>query len=159
MKILTTLFLLTVMTCSLNAQTIDMKKSFGAYQFFQNGEKLKVSEVVNRMESNSEAFELMKSAQVNNAIGQTIAFAGGFMVGWSIGGALGSESEGINWSLFGIGAGLAVISIPFSANFNKKAQEAVYIYNTHLDSSSFRSPVLQFKLEATVNKVGIVISF
>ena len=59
-----TVVLATITFC--NAQKIEMEKVFGGYKYTQNGQLLKMKDLVKTMESNQQAFNLIKKAQSNN---------------------------------------------------------------------------------------------
>jgi hypothetical protein len=78
------------------------------------------------------------------------------MVGWPIGTAIAGGEP--NWALAGIGAGLIVVSIPFSQKFNKQVKSAVETYNGGLKTSSFwDNRELRFSINA--NGVGFGLRF
>ena len=67
-------------------------------------------------------------------IGSVLAFAGGFMVGWSIGAIVSGKDT--QWYLAGAGAFLIVLSIPTSIGARKNLHEAIDIYNSGLQKTS-----------------------
>ena len=70
----------------------------------------------------------MKIAKSKYDTGTIFGFAGGFLIGWPIGTAVtGGDPE---WVLVGVGAGLILVSIPFSISYNKHAKSAVIRYNS-----------------------------
>ncbi len=97
----------------------------------------------------------MKLAKSNYDVGYVFGFAGGFLIGWPIGTAIGGGDP--NWTLAAVGAGLAVISIPFMVSYTKHAKNAVHKYNKGLKYSYFAKPDL--KIGLTYNGVGIKIKF
>jgi hypothetical protein len=117
------------------SDSISTKKVFGGYKFNQGGTSLNLNQLVNAMKSNEQAYSQIKSAQSTYTLASVFGFAGGFMVGWPIGTAIGGGEP--NWTLAGIGAGLIVISIPISQKFNKQAKQAVDTYNSGLQPTSF----------------------
>ncbi len=159
-KIVTFITLLTI-ACSftygqISTNSISMEKVFGGYQFYQDGKRLNMNQLVNTMKPNEQAYQQIKSAQSTYTLATIIGGAGGFMVGWPIGTALGGGEP--NWTMAGIGAGLIVASIPITQSFNKKAKQAVDTYNGVLPTSSFwdRS---ELKLAMTGNGVGLTLNF
>ena len=118
-----------------SADSISMHKAFGGYQFYQADQKLNMSQLVNAMKSNEQAYQEIKSAQSNYTFASILGFAGGFMIGWPIGTAIGGGDP--NWALAGIGAGILVVSIPISNQANKQAKSAVEEFNRGLRNSSF----------------------
>ncbi|MCG6190790.1 hypothetical protein [Maribellus maritimus] len=135
---------------------ISMKKVFGGYQFYQGEQRLNMNQLVKIMKPNELAYKQIKSAQSNYTMAMIFSYAGGFMVGWPVGTAIGGGEP--NWALAGIGAGLIAVSIPISSGFNKKAKLAVDNYNEGLPTSSFWDKS-ELKLAMTENGFGLVLSF
>jgi len=154
------IFLLTVTFAFASGQistdSVSMKKVFGGYQFYQGEKRLNMNQLVKTMEPNEQAYKLIKSAQSTKTIASIIGFAGGFMVGWPIGTAIGGGEP--NWTIAGIGAGLIVISIPISQKFNKQAKQAVDTYNGLLQTSSYMNK-RELKFCMTGHGVGLKLSF
>jgi hypothetical protein len=136
--------------------SITMKKVVGGYHFFLGEERLTVNQLVKAMKTNNEAYSLVKSAQSNNTIASVIGGVGGFMVGWTLGTALGGGEP--NWAVAGVGAGLIVVSIPISHSFNKKVKKAVETYNRGFQTSSFWDDN-KLNLSLKGNGIGLRLSF
>ncbi len=136
--------------------SITMKKIFGGYQFYQGGERLNMSQLVNTMQMNEKAYKEIKSAQSTYTLGMIVGFAGGFMVGWPLGSALGGGKP--DWTIAGIGAGLIAVSIPISRKFNRQAKKAVNSYNREFQTTSFWSKK-ELKLSMKGNGLGLVLIF
>ena len=136
-SIFVTLFIFSLSSSfgQVEGDSITMKKTFGGYQFYQNEKLLTMNQLVKTMESNQEAYKVIKSAQSNNTLAQILGGVGGFLVGWPIGTALGGGEP--NWTLAGIGAGVIVVAIPVSQKANKQSKRAVDIYNEKYRASSF----------------------
>ena len=161
MKKLAIIIGLITMTMSLafgqtKTDSISMKKVFGGYQFYQGPESLSVKQLVKTMESNPEAYGLMKDAQSTYTLASVFGIAGGFLVGWPIGTAIGGGEP--NWTLAGIGAGLIIVSIPISKKFNKQARQAVKSFNSNLEVSSLRK-TNEWRLAMTDDGIGLVFKF
>ncbi|MBD0403019.1 hypothetical protein [Flammeovirga sp. EKP202] len=142
--LLTITLILTALTFS-HAQRIEAEKKFGGYKFTQNGEYVTMKVLVQTMESNKEAYLLMKQARSNNILAGILGGAGGFMVGWTLGGAVGGGEP--TWALAGVGAGLIVTSIPIATSANKKAKKAVDLYNADFDSTPRLEKTSQYKFK------------
>lgn len=156
-KIILTLMIgLATMTIC-NAQKIEMKKVFGGYQYTQDGNKMTMGKLVKVMESNSDALKFMKKAKSNNVLASILGGAGGALIGFPIGTAIGGGKA--NWTLVGIGAGLVAISIPISSGVNKNAKKAVELYNSSLNSTSYFEFKPEFKIVANGNGIGLSMSF
>ncbi|CAA0234271.1 hypothetical protein [Tenacibaculum maritimum] len=151
-------FILTLTTITIcNAQKIEMKKVFGGYQYTQNGNRMTMGKLVKVMKSNSEALKFMKKAKSNNVLASILGGAGGALIGFPIGTAIGGGDA--NWTLAGIGAGLVAIGIPISSGANKNAKKAVELYNASLNSASFYKFKPEFKIVANGNGIGLSMNF
>jgi hypothetical protein len=136
--------------------SISVKQAFGGYQFYQGGKRLAMNQLVNTMKPNEQAYQQIKSAQSTYAMAMIVSYAGGFMVGWPVGAALGGGEP--NWIMAGIGAGLIVVAIPISQRYYKKAKLAVGTYNSGLHTSSFWDEK-ELKIAFTGNGVGLKLTF
>jgi hypothetical protein len=136
--------------------SIRMKKVLGGYLFYQNDKRLNVSQLIEIMKPNEQAYQKMKSAQSTYVFATFISCAGGFMVGWPMGTAMaGREPE---WIMAGIGAGLLAIAVPISLKFNSQVKSAVREFNGgHRTGSVFYNTEL--KLALTGNGMGLVLRF
>jgi hypothetical protein len=142
--------------CQTASDSITVVKVFGGRQFFQNDKKLKTGQLVKLMESNEQALKYIKSAQTNNTVSAIIGYAGGFMIGWPIGTAIGGGDP--NWTLAAVGAGLVAVSIPLSIKATKQTLMAVDLYNQSFRrTSSIKKPELQLQFRG--NSVGIALRF
>ena len=140
------------------AQKIDVEKTGVSYKFTQEGKPLKMNDLVKIMYKNdAEAYEVIRNAQSNHTFAGIFNFAGGFLIGWPIGTAIGGGVP--NWSLAAIGTVLVLIAIPISSSGSKKAKAAVDIYNTSLESTSYHQKKPEVKLQVGGNVVGISVAF
>jgi len=138
------------------SDSIIMKKVFGGYQFYQREQALSMNQLVNAVSSNEDAYTQIKSVQSISAVAMILSYAGGFMIGWPIGTAIGGGEP--NWAMAGIGAGLIAITIPISKNVNKKTRKAVETYNSGLQTSSFWYKN-ELKVLMTGNGIGLTLKF
>ncbi len=136
-----------------SSDTIEVKQRFGTSTFYKNGTILKPSQLLSLVQVNEEAFREMKLAKTNNDLGLVFGVLGGFMVGYPLGTALGGGKP--QWELLGIGAGLIVISIPFSSAYNKHSKKAINLYNKGLKQIGFNHIDLKFGFSLT--GIGIVL--
>ncbi len=139
------------------AQQIKSEKVFGRYNFTQNEKNLNMGELVHMMESNEEAYKLIKQARSKSTFASIFGFAGGGFIGWSMGAAV--RDEEIDWTLTGIGVGLVVIAIPISVRANKKAKQAVDTYNSSMNSTSYHEFNPEFEIIANGNGIGLTMKF
>ncbi len=112
------------------SDSIEIKKTFGTV-YIQKGKLLTPRNLLNITQSNPEAYQLMKIANANNDVGFIFGFVGGLLVGWQLGTAIGGGST--DATTLGVGAGLILVSIPFSTGYTKHAKHAVRIYNSGLN--------------------------
>lgn len=136
--------------------SIRIKKTFGGYKFYISTSKLNMEELKIVLESNTLAYQQLKSAQSANTVASIIGGIGGVLVGIPIGTAIAGKDA--NWVLAGIGAGLIGVSIPFSTKANKLAKKAVSTYNSGLRSGSFWNRS-ELHLSIAGNKIGLTLQF
>ncbi len=156
-KTIITVFIALLAVTFCHAQRIEMQKVSGGYKYTQNGNQLKMRDLVKTMESNQQAFEMIKKAQTNQSLASVIGLVGGGLVGWPIGTAIGGGDA--NWVLAGVGAGLIGVSIPLSSSANKKTKEAVETYNASLGTATFNENKPQWKFVANGNGIGVSLGF
>lgn len=155
-KLIFTLILCFIGFFNVNAQKIEVKKSFGTNMYMQDGKRLSITQLTSLMESNEKALSAIKKAKTNQIWGAVLGGAGGFLVGFPIGTAIGGGDA--KWELAAVGAGLIVASIPLNTGYNRQSKKAVDIYNKEITSSAY-----QFKPEFNVNlkgnSIGITMNF
>lgn len=117
-----------------NAQQIEYEKVFGGYIFTQNENTLSLGDLSKIVEDTPQAEDLIKKAKTTTVFTTILSFAGGGLIGWPIGEAIGGGDP--NWALAGIGAGLVAVAIPLSSSASKKAKEAVDLYNASLEKQT-----------------------
>jgi hypothetical protein len=132
-----------------NTEPIEIKK---AGTFFQNGKRLSVRQLIKITQSNSEAHKKMTVARANSDVASILGFAGGFLIGYPLGASLTGREA--NWTLAGIGAGLALVSIPFNSGYRKHAYEAVDLYNQGLRQTG-RKAILKLGLASNAVKLKL----
>lgn len=110
--------------------TITVVSNFGGLRFYHQNMLLKQRELTALLKTNEEAYANFKSAKANAALSTILAYAGGFMIGWPIGTAIGRGKP--QWALAGVGAGLVGLAIPLSISSNRKMKTAIHTYNSGL---------------------------
>lgn len=108
------------------ADTIEICKTC-AQSFLYHGKKQTPGQLMTIMRYNPDAYNQIKRARSSYATGQIFGFIGGFLIGWPLGQAIAGRDP--NWAMAGIGAGTALLSIPFYSTYKKKAKIAVRLYN------------------------------
>ena len=124
-------------------------------RFIQNDQALTPKQLIEITKTNVEAYKYMKKAKSNFDAGMVFASAGGFLIGWPIGTAIGGGEA--DWAMAGIGAGLALLSIPLASGYNKKAKKAVEIYNKGLNQTKARK--VSYHFGVTKNGIGLRVQF
>lgn len=155
-----TILTLTIALASMtfcNAQKIEMEKVFGGYKFTQYGKKMTMSDLARTMESNQQAYAFIKKAQTNNTFATIFGFAGGGLVGYQIGTALGGGEP--NWAIAGVGAGLIVAGIPFTSGANKNARKALETYNEGLVNRDGTTFIHSVNFAFTGNGFSLALQF
>jgi hypothetical protein len=140
-----------------NAQKIEIQKVFGGYKFTQNEKNLTMSDLVIKMEANTEAQSYIKKAKSTNALASVLGGIGGGLIGYPIGTAMGGGEA--NWTLVAIGAGIVAISIPITSKTKKNARKAVDLYNSSLLNTSHYEFKPHFKVLAAGNGIGLSMNF
>lgn len=116
---------------------------------------VRYSELLEMTEPFPVAHMQMKQAQNVDIVGQVVGFAGGFLVGYSLGGYLFGNKE-IDWQLLGPGLGLVAIDIPISLTARSKRHKALRSYINAMKGGRQRS-IGSLRLQYQGNGVGLVL--
>jgi hypothetical protein len=157
MKKIVFAFVITIFTfLNVNAQKIEVKKSFGENSYYQNGEKLTMNQLKEVLKNNTETLVLIKSAKSNYTWSSVLGVSGGALIGIPIGTVIGGGDP--KWEVAGLGAVLILVAIPLLNNYNKKSKAAVDLYNAGLPavSASFQP---RFNLNFKGTSFGITMNF
>lgn len=139
------------------SDSIFTQKVFGGYTFYHQGMMIQnTDQLMSIIGGNQSAYNQIKSVKSTQTIVQILSYAGGFMIGYPIGTALAGGDP--VWEMAGIGAGLILISIPFSVQVNKKILKAVDIYNGAYRETSFWDDK-ELMLSMTGNGMGFMLKF
>ena len=126
--------------------------------FKQNDIALAPRQLMKITKNNAQAYEEMKKAKANSDFSVVLGAAGGFLIGWPLGTALGGGEP--QWYLAGIGAGLLFLTIPLANGYKKHARNAVDIYNSGLgELPDTAQRKVKFDLGITSNGLGLVLQF
>lgn len=90
--------------------------------------------VLTFMKANPQAYAEFKQAKANLDAASVLGFAGGVLIGFPLGTAIGGGDP--EWVLAAGGIGLILVAIPFNAAFKNHALNALDIYNSKLSSST-----------------------
>ncbi len=119
--------LLSAQLFSQTCDTIVIQKNRSHYQFYQNDELLTPKKMRHLMQDDAEAMKYLSRANANYSGAMIFAYAGGFLIGWPLGTALGGGEP--EWGLAAAGGGLLLLTIPLATGFKKNTLKAVEIYN------------------------------
>lgn len=160
-----------LLTTALLSQQYFSQVTFNGTKFEKNGTTYKLSKY-NEVFKNQEAIDFVKKGRGNKTVGDIFAFTGGFGIGFGLVGALISPSESkVNmgymgtyaykndksgyWTILGVGAGLALVSIPFYSGANKNFKKAVVAENGET-STAFKP---YFNVESAGSGVAMSYNF
>jgi hypothetical protein len=136
------------------SDTIEVQQRLGKV-YLQHDKLLPSRDLHSILNSNENAAPEVKQAKANLAPLYLFSCAGGFMIGWPLGTAIGGGDP--QWGLAAIGAGLVVLAIPFQIGYNKHIALAVKIYNSDLKKIGVSKKSLEIGLAR--NGIGLEIRF
>jgi hypothetical protein len=148
-------FLISFISVAQNiSDTIQVQQRMGKV-YLRNDKVLISRDLHSILNSNENSAPEVKQAKANLAPLYLFACAGGFMIGWPLGTAIGGGDP--QWGLAAIGAGLVVLAIPFQIGYNKHIALAVKIYNSELKKIGISKKSLEIGLAR--NGIGLEIRF
>lgn len=152
------IILISLLAClggSAQTDSISMRKaSLGGWNFYQDHQRLKLSQVKKKMEVNPNAYKHINAAAAANTVSSCLSFAGGLCVGWSLGSlAIGKDPA---WMVTGIGAALIGVSIPFASKASRESKKAVSLYNEGLGMVSGKDTRSMIRLNVLPGAIGLV---
>lgn len=107
--------------------TIQYQKASLSYKFTLNNELLTLKRMNELMQGNPTSMGYYKKAKSTTGIITVLSFAGGFMIGYSLGTMLGGGQP--NLGLAAVGCGLLVITLPIASSADKNLLKTVKAYN------------------------------
>lgn len=137
----------TIDTVSMNPRSV--------FPLKMNGEILSPANLKDLFASNDAAKAEYQAAKGNRDLGMVLSYAGGFMIGWPLGQAIGGGDP--NWVLAGVGAGLVILAIPLGSAYKKRTKKAVELYNN--EKLQKPTEIVSFKLQNTSSGIGVVMRF
>lgn len=106
--------------------------------FIKDGEGYKLSQY-KQVFNNQQAIDHIKRARTNKTFAEIITYTGSFGIGFGIGMALSKQEDGYEnkvtsnrntgWTIAGIGAGVALTSIPLWMGYSKNIKKAIDVEN------------------------------
>lgn len=126
------------------------------HHFYHGDEEIKTVSKMKAIVANDQlALQEVKKAAVPEVFSYIFAFAGGFAMGWEIGGLLWGKFDPY---IFAGGVGLAAVAFGFSAVANNQLLKGARIYNSNLDNSS-NSNNVSLELGFVPGGVGLTLTF
>ncbi|MEH0153724.1 hypothetical protein V6R21_06220 [Limibacter armeniacum] len=118
------------------------------------GVEMNQQQLVMHFKDNPEMKAYYKPMALNFLASQLLGITAGALIAIPV--AQGLDSDGDpNWNLAYIGAGCALLAIPFNKWFDKNAQKAIQYYNTGYGKDSGYI----FKLNIGTNGIGVALKF
>ncbi|CAA9260918.1 MAG: hypothetical protein AVDCRST_MAG56-2528 [uncultured Cytophagales bacterium] len=145
----------TVCLAQAKSDSIQTRKVFGGTRFELNGKQLTARKLSLMTRSNPAAQAEMKKARTNHALGSLISVAGGFLIGYQLGGLIRGDQP--NWLVAGAGVGLLGLSVPFGVGYNKHATRAVELYNAGLGAAN--TPGVNVRAGFAFNHIRLGVTF
>ena len=156
-NLLITMSVTLVSTIFCQAQKIEIDKVGGGHKFTQNGVVLTIDNLSSKVASNEESLRLINKAKSSATFATILGYAGGGLIGWPVGTAIGGGKA--NWGIAGIGAGLLAIAFPVAAGADKKTKQAVELYNASLNPTSYFNSKPELNVVANANGIGLSMRF
>ena len=150
---------LALLTLNINAQTdsiVATTKVLGGYKFEHNDKVVNQKAMLIIMSEHQEAMSYMSRAKTYYDLSIVLGCSVGVLIGWPIGTAICGGDP--NWVLAGIGASLSVLLIPLAIAGNTNALNAIAIYNSSLNSTSFQNEI-KLDLGLTSHGIGLKLTF
>lgn len=157
-KILLVLVLALTSANFCNSQEIEIQKNIMGMRFIQDGEKLSNRQVKDALISNREAYLLYKKSRSSATWGAIFGLGGGYMMGVPLGQSIANSADP-NWTLGGIGIGVAIIGTIISMDGEKKAKKAIDMYNSSLNSTSHYQFKPEFQIISNQYGMGLSMNF
>lgn len=159
-----------LLSAALLSQMNFAQVTFNGSKFEKNGAKFKISKY-SEIFNNQEAIDFVKKGRTNKTVGDILAYTGGFGMGFSLGQILFNSSEtryygpmggsyivksdnSARWTVFGVSAGIALLSIPFYSGAVKNFKKAVATENG--ETTAFQP---YFKVESAGNGIAMNYNF
>jgi len=128
---------LSVFGSLVSGQKIYLSKSFfTGYKYSVdsvNYESIDTDKMKDIMNENNEAIELLDKYSTYHTLSIVTGIPGGFLVGWPLGGYLGSGGD---WkdgytAMLVAGGGLTILSFIFDSTANNSLEESIEMHNNH----------------------------
>jgi hypothetical protein len=155
-------FLFGLMLCfSVSGQTVKdsilIVKSGGSTSYVQAGEILTFEKMQYVMRNNQDAISCLNNAKGSSGFASVLGYAGGFLIGYPIGTALGGGQA--NWTMALIGCGIVLVAIPIASGANANIRKAIDLYNKDRSVSNTLFNDYDLKLGVTQDGIGLILKF
>jgi len=126
-----------------NPNHLTYEKSGGGLMVKQNGKNLNQNELFDVLNEDVEASAYVRRYKTKNVTGAILGGAGGALIGFPLGQAIGGGDP--QWAIALAGVGVLAIAIPIAISANNDIKKGINLYNENLVSSAFvPKPLLQF---------------
>jgi hypothetical protein len=99
----------------------------------QRGVSLDQGDMLDKLSERPATRDDVQKARTLQTVAVILGATGGALIGWPIGSAIGGDPDPA-WILAGIGAGVVVVSIPFSISSSSSVAKAVKAHNDSFES-------------------------
>ena len=127
------------------------------YSYEQNSHVLNYREIKEILKADKEATRYLKSAKLSNDISTALRWAGGFLIGYPIGGLIAGKK--VNASMLTVGIGFLVIDIPVSIAVKKNLFKSISVYNDHKNATGLIDNDYDLQMGITQNGIGFTFKF
>lgn len=132
------------------------EKSGGGLNVKQNGRFLNQNELFDVLNEDVEASRYVGRYKTKNVLGAILGGAGGALIGFPVGQAIGGGDP--QWLLALAGVGVLAIAIPIAITADKDIKTGIDVYNQNLENSAWLTkPVL--RLGGQQYGVGMALRF
>ena len=137
--------------------SIQIIKLNNNYSYEQNSHVLNYREIKEILKADKEATRYLKSAKLSNDISTALRWAGGFLIGYPIGGLIAGKK--VNASMLTVGIGFLVIDIPVSIAVKKNLFKSISVYNDHKNATGLIDNDYDLQMGITQNGIGFTFKF
>jgi len=136
--------------------TIQILKVSNRYKYMYHGEELSMEKFGVIIQDNARAMEEFKKGKGTAGFVSVLGYAGGFLIGYPVGTAIGGGKP--VWAMAAVGCGLIVIAIPIAGSINHNVLKAAQAYNQGTPTSCVDSRY-DIRFGMTQSGLGLSIRF
>ena len=137
--------------------SIQISKLNRNFSYEQNSHVLSCQEIKEILKADKEATRYLKSAKLSNDISTALRWAGGFLIGYPIGGLIAGKK--VNASMLTVGIGFLIIDIPVSIAVKKNLFKSISVYNDHKNATGLIDNDYDLQMGITQNGIGFTFKF